>query len=60
MTGDDTSFPATLDRWTDAHWDEYRDRVADGEGSCSAIDTINRRLRRTAPRETNVSAEAPR
>ncbi|MFI6683509.1 hypothetical protein [Streptomyces sp. NPDC050485] len=59
MTTDDTSFPAALDRWTDADWSDYRQRVEDGERSCAAIDAVNRRLRQTAQEETRARAEAP-
>ncbi|KOU39902.1 hypothetical protein [Streptomyces sp. WM6378] len=58
MTGEDTSFPAALDRWTDADWSDFRERVEDGEGSCAAIDAVNRRLRRTAQKQTGARAEA--
>ncbi|WP_406509064.1 hypothetical protein [Streptomyces sp. NBC_00212] len=58
MTGEDTSFPASLDRWTDADWSDYRQRVKDGEGSCVAIDAVNRHLRRTAQKQTGARAEA--
>ncbi|MFD8339982.1 hypothetical protein ACFV42_46455 [Streptomyces solisilvae] len=42
MTGSDT-FPASLDQWTDADWDEYADRIARGEGSVRVFNAINRR-----------------
>ncbi|BCM66789.1 hypothetical protein EASAB2608_02123 [Streptomyces sp. EAS-AB2608] len=45
MTGDE-AFPASLDRWTAADWDEYADRVAWGEGSVRVMDAIiSRRCR---------------
>ncbi|MFI6472591.1 hypothetical protein ACIBL5_20340 [Streptomyces sp. NPDC050516] len=36
----------------------YRQRVKDGEGSCAAIDAVDRRLRRTAQKQTGARAEA--
>ncbi|WP_190078598.1 hypothetical protein [Streptomyces daghestanicus] len=39
-------FLAELESWTSGDWEDYRARVADGEGSVRAIDAIQRRRRR--------------
>jgi hypothetical protein len=44
---DDEAFPAALEQWTADDWQEYRDRIEDGEGSVRAMDTITRRRTRT-------------
>ncbi|MFI6423281.1 hypothetical protein ACIBG6_38625 [Streptomyces sp. NPDC050842] len=50
----DEKFPAALDAWMPDDWQEYRDRVADGEPTTTAMDTISRRREREARRETGM------
>ncbi|MGW3201923.1 hypothetical protein ACWDBD_46905 [Streptomyces sp. NPDC001118] len=50
---DADNFPATLDRWDPEDWQEYRDRVANGEGSVRAIDAITRRRVRKTRQEAD-------
>ncbi|MGA5198261.1 hypothetical protein [Streptomyces exfoliatus] len=52
----DEKFPAALDAWMPDDWQEYRDRVADGEPTTTAMDTISRRREREARRETGMEA----
>ncbi|MEU4655037.1 hypothetical protein AB0G32_14055 [Streptomyces sp. NPDC023723] len=44
-------FPAGLEKWTAHDWEDYRARIADGEGSARAIDAIQRHRRRQAQNE---------
>ncbi|MGW2651693.1 hypothetical protein ACWC2T_44210 [Streptomyces sp. NPDC001393] len=55
---DDSGFILAVERWTPEDWQEYRDRVADGEGSVAAIDAITRRRRRPSREGTRPAAEA--
>ncbi|MGW4517297.1 hypothetical protein ACWEO4_36190 [Streptomyces sp. NPDC004393] len=58
MTGGE-EFPAVLDRWTTADWDEYADRIQCGEGSVRAMDAVTRRRARMDAR-AEPRAEASR
>jgi hypothetical protein len=49
---------AALDRWTDADWNDYRQLFDDGEGSCAAIDAINRRRGCKEQSSTSAAADA--
>ena len=56
MSRDEDTFPAALDGWTRADWQDYRERIEDGEGSAAAIDAITRRRRRQAREATGTEA----
>ncbi|MFK3735676.1 hypothetical protein ACI2LJ_36030 [Streptomyces sp. NPDC088090] len=43
-----TDFPEAMDGWTTADWQEYRERIADGDPTTVTVDAIIRRRAREA------------